>query len=105
MVWILAAIFLLAFVVEMLVTTHFFMQGSTLKKHLGPGMRRWAFASLALMSSVNLAGLHGVSDAMQYGVPLEIHNYVQAVFAISTLSLLSWVYAFHQMLWKGKPNA
>ena len=96
----LAAIFLLAFIIEMWVTTNFFMQKSKLKTHLGPWMRRWAFISLALMSSVNLAGLHGVLDSLQNDISLELHNYVQATFAISTLSLLSWVYAFHKMLWK-----
>jgi hypothetical protein len=101
MAWALASIFLLAFMIEMWVTTHFFMHGSKLKKHLSLGMRRWAFISLALMSSVNLAGLQGVIDALHDEVPLELHNYVQAMFAISTLSLLSWVYTFHKMLWKG----
>lgn len=103
MEWPLAALFLLSFTVEIWVTTNFFMQGARIRKHLGPGMRRWGYASLVLMSSVNLAGLHGVVEVMHGGAVLGLHNYVQAAFALSTLSLLGWVYVFHQSLWKG-PN-
>lgn len=92
-------IFLLAFGIESIVTGKLFLN----RQHIPVTgfMRWWAVFSLGLISVVNILGFLRLR-ANHLSSQVDIGNYLQALFALSSLSLVAWVLIFHVDRWKEK---
>jgi len=89
-------IFIVTFIVETIVTGTVLMHHKVIGQRMSPILKWWAISSMASISASNILGLlwlqtnHGGTGIVDRG------NIVQAIFALSTLSLFIWVLTFHK---------
>lgn len=94
--YILTVIFLMAFLIETIVTGKVLMHHQNLKKYMSTPMKYWAISSMVLISTSNVLGWLWLKRHYEDFGHIDYGNYIQAFFAISIMSLFLWVLIFHK---------
>jgi hypothetical protein len=103
--YLLSSIFLLAFAIETIVTGSVFMHRDHLIKFMTPAMKYWALLSMVMISASNLLGWLWLKHNHETNGIIDRGNVIQALFAISIMSLFIWVLKFHKSRFSNSYNA